>query len=117
MNISPVRIGPASLGAGWNGNHPWQCPPGQRWDGLRCVPVGAAPMAVTVEALPSSFFMGQEAPAVPAAPVAPTAGPAVITGPWYQTIWTQPAVLGVPVVPSILVLGGIAILVALAGRR
>jgi hypothetical protein len=34
--------------------------------------------------------------------------PAVVTGPWYRTIWYQPAVGGVPIVPVVLGLGVIA---------
>lgn len=37
-------------------------------------------------------------------------GQAVATGPWYQTIWSEPAIVGVPVVPTLL---GIVALIAI----
>jgi hypothetical protein len=33
---------------------------------------------------------------------------AATTGPWYQTIWSQPAIVGVPLVPVLL--GAVALI-------
>lgn len=49
-------------------------------------------------------------PAAPAAPAAPATSAAAVpvSGPWYSTIWYEPAVYGVPVIPTILGLGVLA---------
>lgn len=76
---------------------------------------------------PAPRSMGQQAPApAPApAPSAPSAAPSAATGvtipsgwPWYRSIWYQPDVLGVPLVPVLLGVAGVyAVTAALAAKN
>lgn len=52
--------------------------------------------------------MAQAAPAASAAPV---------SGAWYSTMWSEPALLGVPVVPTFLGLGILVAAILLLGAR